>query len=242
MNKTAENVIARLDDQLNDFVRRVRFFNEPLTKERAKMFVRQHRLNSRQRNSVHKPRVAVNCPDWDTRISILEACSEEVIGDFEFGGGRPHWQILEDLGTRIGMSRDEIQSATPNDSTQLAWCAWEALTGNRHWLEGLIANTCAERINVPGYGDGVMRDAGWFGLERQRWQKLFDLSDEELEFFTLHSEADIKHSDVGWNAAAKHAVELRMEDAVVDACRVNLIVWEHYLNGIADAADRIERG
>jgi hypothetical protein len=32
-----------------------------------------------------------------------------------------------------------------------------------------------------------------------------------------------------------------MEDAVVEACRKNLVVWEHYLDGIAAAGDRDAR-
>jgi len=133
------------------------------------MFAMQHRLNTRQRNSVLKLKVATNCPDWDTRIGIIKACSEEVIADHEHGGGRAHWEILEDLGTRIGLKRSEIRAATPIPTTQLAWVAWEGLMANRHWLEGIIANTCAERTNVPGYGTGIMKRHGWFGLERERW-------------------------------------------------------------------------
>ena len=56
----------------------------------------------------------------------------------------------------------------------------------------------------------------------------------ELE---LHEEADIAHSQMGWEAVVRFAGELRMEDAVVEACRRNLIVWELYLNGIAAAGD-----
>ena len=51
----------------------------------------------------------------------------------------------------------------------------------------------------------------------------------------VHEAADIVHSDMGWNAIARFARELRMEDAVVEACRKNLLVWEMYLNGIAAA-------
>ena len=108
---------------------------------------------------------------------------------------------------------------------------------NRHWLEGIVANTCAERINVPGYGSGLFRKHGWFGIERLRWGKLFGLSDDELEFFELHTEADIEHSNTGWRAVEKFARQLRMEDAAVKACESNLFVWEHYLNGIAAAGD-----
>jgi len=201
------------------------------------MFALQHRLNTRQRNSGLKLKVATNCSDWETRLRILRACSEEVIADHAHGGGRPHWLILEDLGVRIGISRKTIQNARPLPSTELAWAAWEGLMANRHWLEGIVANTCAERINVPGYGRGAFKKHGWFGLERRRWQRLFNLKDHELEFFELHTEADIEHSDTGWRAVEKFARQLRMEDAVVAACERNLYVWQHYLEGIAAAGD-----
>jgi len=226
-----------MDRAVNDFVRRCRWFHEPMTRGRARMFVLQHRLNTRQRNSVLKLKVAANCTDWDTRMRIIQACSEEVIADHAHGGGRPHWGILEDLGVRIGMKRAEVRTAKPLPSTELAWAAWEGLMANRHWLEGIVANTCAERVNVPGYGSGELRRRGWFGLERRRWGKLFRLGDVELEFFELHTEADIEHSDTGWRAVEKFARKLHMEDAVVAACERNLHVWEHYLNGIAAAGD-----
>jgi len=231
-----------MDAVVNDFVRRCRYFHEPMTRGRARMFAMQHRLNTRQRNSVLKLKVATNCADWDTRIGIINACSQEVIADHQHGGGRPHWQILEDLGVRIGLKRPALRNARPLPSTQLCWAAWEGLMGNRHWLEGIVGNTCAERTNVPGYGTGYMKKAGWFGLERDRWGKLFRLAEDELEFFDLHTEADIEHSDMGWKAVERFARKLHMEDAVVAACERNLYVWEHYLNGIAAAGDALEQG
>jgi pyrroloquinoline quinone (PQQ) biosynthesis protein C len=234
-------VVARMDKAVDAFVARCRWFHEPMTRGRARIFALQHRLNTRQRNSVLKLKVATNCDDWETRMRIIQACSEEVIADHAHGGGRPHWAILEDLGVRIGLPRKTIQNAQPLPSTQLAWAAWEGLMANRHWLEGIVANTCAERINVPGYGKGAFRKHGWFGLERRRWQKLFGLRDQELEFFELHTEADIEHSDMGWRAVEKFARSLRMEDAAVAACERNLHVWEHYLNGMAAAGDARRR-
>ena len=232
------SVVARMDKVVNAFVARCRWFHEPMTKGRARMFAMQHRLNTRQRNSVLKLKVATNCTDWDTRIRIIRACSEEVIADHEHGGGRPHWQILEDLGVRIGIDRRRLQRATALPSTELAWAAWDGLMANKHWLEGIVANTCAERVNVPGYGTGAFRRHGWFGIERNRWKKLFKLEDEELDFFELHTQADIEHSNTGWRAVEKFARELGMEEAVVAACERNLRVWEHYLNGIAAAGDQ----
>src|SRR5258706_11290935 len=87
----ASAVTQRLDAEVNAFVARTRFFHETLTRGRATMFVLQHRQNTRQRNSVLKLRVATNCPDWEVRLRIIGACSEEVIADHAHGGGRPHW-------------------------------------------------------------------------------------------------------------------------------------------------------
>jgi pyrroloquinoline quinone (PQQ) biosynthesis protein C len=230
-----------MDKVVDDFVNRCRWWHEPLNAGRAKMFAMQHRLNTRQRNSVLKLKVAANCTDWDTRMRILKACSEEVIADHEHGGGRPHWAILEDLGVRIGLKRKELTEAKPLPSTQLAWNAWEGLMGSKHWLEGIVANTCAERVNVPGYGSGEFKKRGWFGVERERWRKLFKLNDAELDFFELHTEADLEHSNMGWHAVEKFAKQLHMEDAAVTACERNLYVWEHYLNGIATAGDAYGR-
>jgi pyrroloquinoline quinone (PQQ) biosynthesis protein C len=238
----ASSVVARLDQVVEDFVERTRFLHEPLTRGRATMFVLQHRQNTRQRNSVLKLRVATNCPDWDVRLRIIGACSEEIIADHEHGGGRPHWAILEELGLKIGLKREQMQTAPLLVSTQLAWLAWEALMSNRHWLEGLVANTCAERPNVPGYGAGLIEQHGWFGFERHRWGKLFNLSVDDLEFFELHSEADVAHSNLGWQTVAEQAERLGVADQVVHACRLNLFVWESYLNGIAAGGDALDRG
>ena len=234
---TDDPVLQRLDAVVDEFCRRTRYFREAMTPGRARSFVRQHRLNTRQRNSVLKLRVATNCTDWETRLNIIRACAQEVIADHEHGHGKAHWEILEELGTHIGLSLEEIRAAEPLPSTQIAWAAWEGLMSNRHWIEGIVANTCAERINVPGYGTGTLSERGWFGLERQRWAKLFGLGDAQLDFFELHEQADIEHSDMGWQAVARFAGQYGMEDAAVKACEINLRVWELYLNGIAEAGD-----
>src|SRR5882672_12668041 len=105
------SVVSRMDRVLNAFVARCPWFHQPMTRGRARMFALQHRLNTRQRNSVLKLRVATNCSDWETRLRIIRACSEEVIADHAHGGGRAHWQVLEELGRRIGLSTEAMETA-----------------------------------------------------------------------------------------------------------------------------------
>ncbi len=238
----ATGFIRELDKVLDDFCERTRLFHEPYNEGRARMFVYQHRLNTRQRNSVLKLKVATNTPDWGTRLRILGACYEELVRDDEFGGGLPHWLMLENLGVAIGMSRKNVRAAKPLPTTQLAWNAWMGVMANCHWLEGLLANVVSERTNIPGYGSGNIRKYGWLGYERVRWRKLFPhLPDEALKFFKIHNEADEKHSDLGWRNLAKFARELRMEDRLLEVADQNLRIWELYLNGIGDAGDALVR-
>jgi pyrroloquinoline quinone (PQQ) biosynthesis protein C len=241
-NPKATGFIRDLDKVLDDFCNRTRYIHEPYNVGRAYMFAYQHRLNTRHRNSVLKLKVATNTPDWDIRLRILGACYEELVKDDEFGGGLPHWLLLENVGVAAGMSRAKMRAAKPLATTQLAWNAWMGVMANCHWLEGLLANVVSERTNLRGYGKGLFRKHGWLGIERLRWKKTFPwLTDEELTFFKIHNEADEIHSDLGWNSLAKYARELKMEDRLLDMADQNLRVWELYLNGIGDAGDELDR-
>ena len=236
-----KNVIEGLDNAVNAFISRTLIFQDDAwTKNRCRAFVLQHRQNTRHRNSVLKLKVATNCPIWDIKLDIIDACSQEIIADHEYGGGKPHWQILEDLGVQIGMDRGEIQNAKPSNATQLSWDAWSGLMTNSHWLLGLIGNTCSERVNVPGYGEGNNKKLGWFGNVRGVWQEMWNLSDDDVGFFKLHTEADLEHSELGWRNVANYAEDLNLEDEVVEACRRNLVVWENYFNGICHLGDSFD--
>lgn len=241
MTYTSTTLVTALEEAVNAFWRQTRWFHEPLTVGRARMFVLQHRLNTRYRNSVLKLRVASQIPHWDLRMGLLRAVSQEVVADQEYGRGKPHWQILKELGLAIGLTEAEIENARPLPSTRLAWLAWEGLMSNHHWLEGIVASTVAERINVPGCGEGEIRERGWFAVERWHWKYLFGLSDEQLWFFDMHGDADKEHSALGFEAVARYATELGMEEAVLAAAQDTLGIWTLYLNGISAGGDALDR-
>ncbi len=86
---------------------RTRYFHEPIIPRRACNFVCKHLRNTTHRNSVLKLKAAANCTVWDVCLQIIEACSQEVIGNREHGGGRAHWEFLETLGVYIGMDLEK---------------------------------------------------------------------------------------------------------------------------------------
>jgi hypothetical protein len=96
-------VLKRMDEIVDAFCKRNRFQSEPLTQGRARTFVRQHCMNTRRRNSVLKLKVATNIPDWEMKLKIIKACSQEIIADNEFGHGEP-----------LGMEDDVIHALDVN--------------------------------------------------------------------------------------------------------------------------------
>ena len=171
---TERTVVERLDAEMEDFVGRCLIFPaDAWTPNRGRAWVLQHRLNSRQRNSVLKLKTATNCPVWEIKLDIIHACTQEIVADHEFGGG-------------------------------------------------------------------AARERGWNAMVGGCWREIWGLSADDVRFFTLHTEADREHSDLGWNTVAKYAVELRLEDEVVEACRRNLVVWETYFNGICHLGDAMD--
>ena len=70
--------------------------------------------------------------------------------------------------------------------------------------------------------------------------KIWNLSEEDVRFFTLHTEADLEHSELGWRTIAEYAEKLPLVDEVVESCRRNLVVWENYFNGICHSGDALD--
>jgi len=63
-----EDIVDRIDAEVHNFAMQTPFFHEPMTPGRARKFVRQHRLNTRHRNSFLKLIVDTNCPVRNTSV------------------------------------------------------------------------------------------------------------------------------------------------------------------------------
>ena len=145
-------------------MRRTRYFKGEMTVGRAYTYVKQHRLNTRQRNSVLKLRVATNCPDWDTKLEIIKAYARDHCRQRIW----PRQAALADPRRPRGRDRHARarKSAPPSRCSRrgFAGALGSGVMSQTHWLEGIVANTCAERANVPGYGEGMLRERGWCGF------------------------------------------------------------------------------
>ena len=214
-----------LDEMVREFLRTCRYLNEPLTRERARVWLLQHDIRVKHFNSRLKPRVASKCPHWDVRLRILKTCMEEVIDDPTIG--RPHTQLIKEVGQAIGIPTAEFDANRELPPTTIGLHIFENIATNGSWLEGWILGALGERIFV-GTGKGSeLEKYGLCGLEEQRYQQVLGCSKDDVFFFTYHRKADAEHTADAWAAVARYAREERLEDRVLAAAGTS--IWVHRL-------------
>src|SRR3954465_3484284 len=93
--------------------------------------------------------VVGNCPQLEIRKFVVK----ENLYEEEALEGHSHFELLVRMGIAVGLSRDQIEQAKPLPTTVVALHAWETLTKNRTWHEGLAAKAVLERTNDRNCGN-----------------------------------------------------------------------------------------
>lgn len=169
--------------------------------------------------------VAGNCPHVEIRKFIVR----ENLYEEEAVEGQSHFDLILRLGRALGLTSEALGSAEPLPTTLVALHAWETLTKNRSWHEGVAAKAVLEMTNLP--------DCGRFsGEEAERWRRQLGLSAEDVEFWTLHDSVDQIHGGGSAQLLEKYLVAEEERRAALQAARESMMAWRVYLDGIFDAA------
>lgn len=181
--------INKLVNDCNDATRGI--VTQAPTLEFAQRYIQQWGLFTRHSRQCWA-NVVGNCPHVAVRRAIVrENLYEEEALDDET---QSHYEILVRLAKALGLSRTEIDDAKPLPSTTTAMLAWETLTKNRSWLEGLAAKGALEQHGFPD----LRR------MRLQQWKQHLKLSDYDLEFFSMHITADERHGNIAGELLASH--------------------------------------
>lgn len=201
----------------------VSYSKDRLTSEGARVLIQQWGVFNR-----HSRRcwayVVGNCPHVEIRKWIVR----ENLYEEEAIEGQSHFELLLRLGKAVGLSADDIERARPLPSTIMSLNAWEALTKNRSWYEGLAAKVMLERTNKPECGN-------FSALETQQWMRHLHLSEHEVEFWSLHDSVDQIHSDGTLVLLEKYLPGERETVAALQVAEESMIAWKFYLDGICKA-------
>lgn len=173
--------------------------------------------------------VSANCPLPDVRQFIAGNLYEEEVGTPGVGS---HYELLLKQGEALGLSRDEIEHATPFPTTALAINALNDICRNREWLEALAATTGLECINHPQVRDV---DGALIINNVRAWEHL-GLNAQQLRSRTIHMEDDERHVEAGLTVLAAQSTTGEVRQRILCAAQEAVFAFRVLMDGIGAAA------
>ena len=168
--------------------------------------------------------VVGNCAHLEVRKFIVR----ENLYEEEALEGHSHYELLVKMGKAVGLAREQVEGAKPLPTTVVALHAWETLTKNRTWYEGLAAKAVLERTND--------RKCGNFSAEQgERWMRQLKLTADDVEFWLLHDTVDQVHGGGSFNLMEKYLRTDAEREAAIHAAEESMMAWKVYLDGVCDA-------
>ena len=203
---------------------------EPLTLGRARAYVLQHVLRNRLLSAVIRPAWVSRCSDADVVRKTLGQMREELVHDDHIG--RPHTELILELGRGIGLTDVQMMSSTPVPLVEAAFNIWENLARTRNWTIGWLSSSVGEYLlaTLPNHN-----------FSAEEWKRALQLTDNDVFFFSYHQKVDTDHagSDV-WKPIAKHIIDWRSREDVLSGTRAALTALQLYYRGVADLGDELD--
>lgn len=203
------------------------FYSTPMSLERAQIYLLQLSIYVRQRRNFW-PQVAANCPEFDVKQKILAHEYEELVEDEHSKAG--HLDLIFRQGKEVGLSVEDILQAQALPTTKAAVYGWFWIARHRPWQEAIAASSIAEWTN----DDRLLGDLGGGNCTRlyKIWKRDLSFRDEQMPNFTVHSKADVKHSDMFVDVLEKY-VPAGAEEGVIQTAKESMDLHRVYFGGLA---------
>ncbi len=220
-----------VNDQMQSDAYR-RLFAVKLTKERYGLWVKERTPFVMNRRNCWAY-VQANAP-FDIK-KLVWAHEEDELAGSEQRGVEDHPNLGIREGVEIGMSRAEIESWQPSDTSATCLDAWLYLASTSPWIEALAASAGAEMVNsdeVVKGGSAIRRMAE--KLEREAGIPIAKQANNKE-----HMEVDIEHPKILMTACRKYALDAATQALVIRGVERALQIDRVWRGAIADAMARI---
>ena len=139
-------------------------------------------------------------------------------------GPRNHPALWKRFAAALGLSERDLAEAAPLPATQNLVRTFTDICRNRPYYDGLAALHAFES-QVPAIAevkiDGLQR---FYGFTDPR----------DFEFFSVHKEADVAHSDAEWSLIERAADSPAKEASVLNATSTACETLWRFLDGVYD--------
>jgi len=203
-NGYADRLREELDGLVNEQFVSPEFkflYETPLTIERARFHTVQMRFYTMNRRDCWAY-VQARAP-VDVKQAIWHHEEDELISDSRTGVD--HITMVGREALALGVTEKELAEAKPSPVIHASLLAFTQLALTLPWLGALLSSHFLERRNN---NDLIKSPEGGSSVRwRKRLVNELGIDQEKLISVNVHAVADVEHSDLIWNAIAKHVVD-----------------------------------
>ncbi len=224
--------IARLLATLNRMVNEQfetaefkRFLSVPLTLERARFYVVQNALYTKNRRDCWGY-VQGSAP-LDVKVLVWKHESDELIRDPRCD--TDHFSLCVKQGEALGLGREDFDRAELPPMVRACFHAWTHIALSDSWLTAFTASQILERRN-----NGKIVSGGGLSFRvGQRFEQELGINLKRMVSLQVHAEADTEHSDMMDEVYLRYATTLEDEEAVLCGARESLAIDRAYRGALA---------
>jgi len=157
----------------------------------------------------------------DRRLVIQNLIDEE-------NGNKNHIQLWVNFGKALGLTKEEIRNEAAIETTNAFVNHFKSLTREGSIAEG-IAALYAYESQIPKVSEEKIHGLlNFYGVD----------SEQGLEYFKVHMQADIEHSKAELALIEKYAIDEETQQKVLGAVNATLDVYWNMLTGIQNLCMR----
>jgi pyrroloquinoline-quinone synthase len=171
-----------------------------------------------------------HCPVPSFRRNLATNLYEEVTGALSKTDG--HLELMQKFLRAIGISSEEMERAEPLPETR------ELLEFRRKLVEDSARyHMGAAAVMIASEGQTIQKESGI--SPHTAMAALYGLSDDDVEFFSVHAEEDVEHVREGFDiVCAVCTTETMQQEAIATVRDTIELFWRHY-DGIQREYERL---
>ncbi|MCZ6626110.1 MAG: iron-containing redox enzyme family protein [Deltaproteobacteria bacterium] len=208
-----------------------RFLSVPLTMERARFFVLQNALYTKNRRDCWGY-IQGSAP-LDVKALVWKHESDELINDPRCN--TDHFSLCVKQGEVLGLTPEDFETAQLPPMARACFYAWIHIATRNHWLTAFTSSQMLERRN-----NGQIVKGGGLSLRvGKKFEKELGIELKKMVSLDVHAVADTEHSDMMAEVYLRYATTPEAQNAVLQGARESMAIDRAYRGALATMMEEI---
>ena len=202
-----------------------RFLSVPLTMERARFFVLQNALYTKNRRDCWGY-VQGSAP-LDVKALVWKHESDELINDPRCN--TDHFSLCVKQGEVLGLTPEDFETAQLPPMVRACFYAWIHIATRNHWLTAFTSSQMLERRN----NGQIVKGGGLSMRVGKKFEKELGIELKKMVSLDVHAVADTEHSDMMAEVYLRYATTPEAQNAVLQGAGESMAIDRAYRGALA---------